>query len=164
MALEVFMIIEGYENYAVSNLGNVKNITTNKILKGIDKGNGYFEVGIYSNKKLKKVKIHQLVAKYFLENANSLNSINHINGVKTDNRSENLEWTSCRENNCHRFKGKIITSAYTGVHFNSNTKKWIAQIGVNRRSRHLGSFETELEAYECRVRFEKENNIINKYL
>jgi hypothetical protein len=164
MAIEIYKQINGYQNYAVSNFGNVKNTTSNKILKEIDKGNGYLEVGLYDNKKLKKSKIHRLVASHFIENPESLKTINHINGIKTDNRAENLEWNSNRENNCHKFKGKNITSKYVGVHFNSNSKRWISQIKINDKSKHLGSFKSELYAYQARVNFEIENNIVNKYI
>lgn len=162
--IEQWIGIIDYPNYAVSNFGNVKNTSTNKILKGIDKGKGYLEVGLYRDKKLKKVKIHQIVAKHFIPNIDLLPQVNHINGIKTDNRAENLEWTSNRENNCHKFRGKNITSVYVGVHYNKTRKKWISQIKINDKSKHLGSFETELEAYQARVNFEKGNSIVNKYI
>lgn len=164
MVKEMYMQIDSYENYAVSNFGNVKNITTGKILKGIDKGNGYLEVGIYRDKKLKKVKIHQLVANNFLKKTAISEMINHINGIKIDNRVENLEWVTNRENSCHKSKLKESTSKYIGVHFRHTSNRWISQININRKTKHLGSFKTEIEAYQCRVDFESGIGIINRYL
>src|SRR5690606_32781536 len=94
------------------------------------------------------------------------NLINHKNSNRLDNRLENLERVTSRENNCHRVKGTKQHSQYTGVTLATGirNKKWIAQITVNSKSINLGYFYTELEAYAARVNYEKENNIINKYL
>lgn len=156
--------IEGFQNYQVSITGEVRNIITGKILKGRDNGFGYLSIVVYNGQHKKNLKIHRLVAISFIENPENLTQVNHINGDKTDNRVENLEWVSCIENNCHKFLDKDVTSKYAGVHFNKITSTWIAQIGINRKAKHLGSFRNEIDAHQCRVNFEKENNITNKYL
>ena len=162
--IEEYKQIEDYPNYAVSNFGNVKNIARNKILSPRNNGRGYLTVILYKGSIKKNFRVHRLVAHYFIPNPLKLVTVNHISFDKSDNSIMNLEWASVRENNCHRFKNKPTKSMYIGVTLNKTTKKWVAQIGVNRKAKHLGTFNTELEAYNCRVNYEKENNIINKYL
>lgn len=164
MQVEIYKTINGYQNYGVSNFGNVKNNKTNKVLTPRNNGKGYLTVILYEGSNKKNFRIHRLVAEYFIPNPLKLNTVNHINFDKSDNKVMNLEWASVRENNCHRFKDKPIKSMYIGVTFNNSTNKWVAQIGLNRKIKHLGTFNTEIEAYNCRVNYEKENNIINKYL
>lgn len=70
---EIWKPIEEYENYYVSNMGNVMNINTGKVLKGQNNGKGYFHVCLYNKEhKCKLVMIHRLVAKAFIPNPENL--------------------------------------------------------------------------------------------
>lgn len=62
----------------------------------------------------------------------------HINGDRLDNRRTNLRLCTTQENNRNRGLGK---KGYKGVYFHKVNKKWIAQIRLNNKGRHLGSFE-----------------------
>lgn len=103
---EIWKDIEGFEGlYQVSNLGRVKSMNYNrtgkeKILKK-SVTHGYERVVLYKDKKQYNKNVHRLVAGSFIDNPNNLESVNHINGIKTDNRAENLEWVTCKENNIH---------------------------------------------------------------
>lgn len=100
--MEIWKPIDGYENYNVSNKGNVKNITTGKILKSGDNGKGYKHVMLYDkNHKGKTIMIHRLVAKAFLPNPNNFPQVNHIDENKTNNCVENLEWITSVDNINH---------------------------------------------------------------
>jgi hypothetical protein len=114
MTTEIFKDIIGYEGiYQISNLGNVKRLYKKNpngiILKQIDNGAGYLKVGLSKNNKEKKLYVHRLLAQYFIDNPNNYPCINHINGIKNDNRIENLEWCTYSENekHSHRVLGKV---------------------------------------------------------
>jgi len=103
--IEEWKQIEGNETYLVSNLGKVKS-PSGKILNGADEGRGYIRVCI--NYKLRR--LHQLVAKAFIENPENKKEINHIDGNKKNNCINNLEWVTRKENMAHAFKTKLCVN------------------------------------------------------
>ena len=146
--IEIFKDIPGYEGmYQVSNLGNVKSLKYNKerVLKQCTDSNGYYHVtlcGLIN----KKIKIHKLVAMVFLGHKPCGYEIvvDHINNIVTDNRVENLQLISNREN-CS--KDKIgFTSKFIGVFLRNGSDKWISSIKIKGKTKHLGRFNTEIEA------------------
>lgn len=97
---EIWMEVEGSEGYLVSNLGRVKSIRFGKerILKLTYNTGGYTQVNLHGSK---VGTVHRLVAVAFIPNPDDKPHINHINGVRDDNRVENLEWCTVAENNYH---------------------------------------------------------------
>lgn len=92
------VIIDGEEwPYEVSDGGLVRRIGSVKCLKLSD-NNGYLKVCLYKNGKQKMMLVHRLVALMFIPNPDNKPEVNHINEDKTDNRVENLEWMT-RKNN-----------------------------------------------------------------
>ena len=73
--------------------------------------------------------------------------IDHINGVKDDNRIENLREVT-RSVNCRSFRSnsRNVSSRFRGVHWHKRDEKWIAQIGIRGVTTYLGSFDCEIEA------------------
>lgn len=97
--LEFWRDVKGYIGlYQVSNLGNVKSLRNNKILKPVPNKKGYFQVSLSKDGKVKNFRINRLVAEAFLPNEDELPEVDHINGDKTDNRVCNLQWISEVEN------------------------------------------------------------------
>lgn len=99
--------IAGFPNYQISNLGNVYRILKNKNLRRLKPRpafGGYLQAVIFNGAKNRRpFYIHRMVAQSFCEKeAGSL--VNHKNGNKLDNRSENLEWVTASENTRHSYE------------------------------------------------------------
>lgn len=105
--IEEWKVIEGFSNYLISNLGNVKSLHFNKLLKQFNHRDGYKNVYIYlNNKKFTKL-VHRLVGLNFINNPDSYKEINHIDGNKKNNTIYNLEWSTRSLNIKHAFKMKL---------------------------------------------------------
>ena len=102
---EIWKPIEGYDgDYEASNIGRVKSIKSNKMLKPMKKRTGYYAVGLYKNAIRKYVSLHRVVAIAFIGNPpEGKDQINHIDGDKANNSVQNLEWCNQSENLAHSF-------------------------------------------------------------
>lgn len=146
--MEIWKSIKDYPNYEVSNLGRVKSFYFGrvKLLTACLNNNGYLHVRLAENKISKTKLIHQLVARAFLNHkpCGFELVINHINLNKLDNRIENLEIVTAREN--LNQKHRKSSSKYTGVSWSKTSNKWLAYIHINGKQKHLGYFISEIEA------------------
>lgn len=98
--IEEWRWIEGYDNYEVSSLGRVR---TRRILNQTD-SNGYLYVGLSGDGKQKRQTVHVLVAEAFHGDRPDKMDCCHINGDRSDNRAENLEWGTRSDNIKARWK------------------------------------------------------------
>lgn len=114
--MEIWKEITGFEGlYEVSSIGNIRSLDRKipiknglwnikgKVLKLCNDSDGYKIIGLSKNKLRKTYKVHRLVANAFIENTLNKPQVNHINGVKYDNRIDNLEWATNKENMVHAF-------------------------------------------------------------
>lgn len=93
------VIINGEQwNYDVSNSGLVRNSTNKKIIALQIDRKGYHRVTLWNKGNKKLLRVHRLVAEAFIPNPNILETVNHKNENKADNRVENLEWMSREDN------------------------------------------------------------------
>lgn len=92
--------------------GIVYSLISNKILKTNILPNGYVTIIIMlkNPRKTKTLYLHRLLAETFIPNPESKNTVNHKNGIKTDNRIENLEWATQSENNIHALNNNLRKS------------------------------------------------------
>ncbi len=102
--MEEWKPIKGYEDrYAISNLGRIKVLKPRYrdkvILRTFSDGFGYLHCDLSNPRKT--VKVHRLVAEAFIPNPDNKPTVNHIDGDKTNNRVDNLEWNTVHENNLH---------------------------------------------------------------
>lgn len=97
------MPINGYENYSVSSMGRVWSVK-NGVLKTPINNFGYPHFNLCKDGFSQRNLVHRLMAKAFLNNPENKREVNHINGVRHDNRLENLEWVTSSENKIHRYE------------------------------------------------------------
>jgi hypothetical protein len=153
---EIWKEVIGYEgHYEVSNMGNVSSVKYNKrkILNQYNHRQGYKMVRIYLNGKGRTIKVHRLVALAFidnnLENDYSL-VIDHINNDKADNRLENLQLLTTRQNNIKQGRYSKGSSKYVGVYWNKTKMRFLSYLHLEGKKILVGTFKCDKEASEAR--------------
>ena len=160
MCEEEWKTIIDYPNYTISSLGTVK---TKRIMKIHQLNRGYLQIQLWRDGIGKQFHHHQLLGLHFIPNPENYSQIDHINGIRDDNRLENLRWVSGSQNCRNKKKRANCSSQYKGVGWNKNNKKWEAQITINKTRKHLGYFNTELEAFNAWKQYVIQNGLQEFY-
>ena len=105
-------LVNGYENYLISKSGLVYSIKAKKLLKPTIDKKGYYKVALYNEQGKLSISLHRLVALNYIENPDNKPQINHINGIKSDNKVTNLEWVTNKENTLHAIKNGLRDEAH----------------------------------------------------
>lgn len=177
MDSEIWKDINGYEGqYQISNFGRVKSLPREilnskgfiitikgRIFKAGTDSSGYNHVNLSKNNKIKTHRVHRLVAENFIDNPNNLPAVNHKDNDRKNNNFDNLEWVSNRENNSYRKNKNQTSSQFIGVWYDIRTQKWASSIYHNKKNINFGYYDSELEAYQARLKYEQDNSIVNKY-
>ncbi len=134
--MEIFKPVA--DKYEVSNFGNARSWKSGdpKILKPQITKRGYLYVQLYINGKHEKHLVHRLVAQAFIANPDNKPEVNHLNGVKSDNRVENLEWVTRSENNQHAHIMGLATSGgrHAKAKLTDAQAAWIRHVYIPRHS------------------------------
>ena len=105
--MEIWKTHKVYNSIQVSNLGNVRNALTFEIKKQHISDTGYYKCNVKGSNGWKTLRVNRLIADMFCENQNNLPFVDHINGIKTDNRAENLRYITQSDN----LKGRFISKS-----------------------------------------------------
>lgn len=149
---EVWRKVDGSNRHEVSNYGRVRKSTTKRLIRPGLNTYGYPHFSFKCGDKMKCLTVHRAVAIAFLPNDDNNKQVNHKNGIKTDNRVDNLEWCSASENIKHAHKTGLwkskreipVICKETGQTFKS----------IMEASRHYGFFEGSIrqsikKGYSC---------------
>lgn len=114
----MYKSIPGFNKYAIDENGNIINKSNpNKLMKLSNDKDGYKKLSIVNDDGVERtVRAHRLVASVFIPNPENKPVVNHKNGIKYDNRVENLEWATIAENTQHSYdNGFQVSKSSTPV-------------------------------------------------
>ncbi len=175
---EIFREIKGFENlYEVSNLGRIKSLP-----KGDGNGNrerflkieickknntNYNRVSLSRNGKVSKFQVHRLVAKAFIDNNENKPYVNHIDNNGSNNRIDNLEWCTHKENMLHaQRQGRLFKSqSKGGLKGGNNIRSKSIEINKSLVGQIFGSYKIisyKIPERRTRTTFECECLLCNK--
>ena len=147
---EIWITIKDFENYEVSNLGRIRSLYKNIILKP-QFGKHYLHVSLYKNKKCYSKDIHVIVAKTFIPNSNNLPEVNHIDGNKHNNNITNLEWSTKSDNEKHAYR--------TGLRSAKGEKNNCAKL-TNVQVKEIKELKGKIKGSEIALMYDIDRSVI----
>lgn len=192
---EIWKPVVGFESsYEVSSIGRVRSKTRlikkkkgigavfpSKYFKFRKDSHGYYKVVFNHEGERKNTMIHRVVAEAFLDNPNNYPVVNHINGVKTDNRVENLEWCTFEHNSnhaieiglkktkySHEFRRNVYLDFMNGINYDIIEMKYsidrkyiysiISRFRLKANREHLSQLEKSEKTFCREVKLKNQNN------
>ena len=147
--MEEYKDIDGYDNYEVSNMGNVRNKTTGLILKH-SLQNGYYCIALSTDGKSKHFRVHRLIALHFIPNPHNKRLVDHKDRNPLNNNINNLRWATPSENNMNSSIQRNNKSTCAGVNYDKKSNKWKVRIRINGKQKHIGHYLNFDEAIAAR--------------
>lgn len=164
METEIWKNVLGYEqSYEVSNFGVIRTKARSIIIIGKGNGerphnikqkikkeriaiNGYVTVALVKDSVSYNTYVHRIIAQSFIPNPNNYRCVNHKNGIKTDNRIENLEWCDHSYNNLHALDNNLRTTRKNMTKHFINEVLSLKQVGLTNEK-----IAIQLNSSEARV-------------
>lgn len=169
--MEFWKECEDHKGYLVSNLGRVysvkrtitrsdgrKKTIGDKILAQFVSHRGY----LITRMDKKTLSVHRLVAKAFKDNPNNFSEVNHIDGNKTNNHVDNLEWVSRSENMKHAAKNDLLKKVDVKGTKNAMSKLNEAKVIEIRKLYKTGKYSMHELGNKYRVRWTTIQKVINR--
>jgi hypothetical protein len=156
-----FMTQTQYEEYSVNESGDVFSTKFNKVrkLKPFKHPKGYLLIDIWNDNQRKQMLVHRLIAETFISNPQNKPEVNHKNGIKSDNRVQNLEWNTPKENMNHA-KSTGLWNIGGENHYRAKlTKEQVLEI---RKLHSTKTFNQRKLAKMFDVGIPQISNIVNK--
>ena len=155
-----FVRVEGYANYVIHPCGTILRIWKNKTkeMKTRKEKNGYMRIELSNNGKGKKFLVHRLLALHFIPNPENKPTVDHKNRIRDDNRLENLQWATLKEQMENASRRQPADFSYGGRITKDprcNSWQWTYLIKGKRFRKNMKSKQS-LEKYR--------DEIIKKYL
>lgn len=167
MTEEIWKDIEGYENYQVSNMGNVRSLDYRgsgkiKILKPRLIKTGYYIVGLSKNRVQKDYRINRLVAEAFIPNPENKPNVDHIDTNPLNNRVDNLRWCTQKENINNPITLKKMSMTAKGKILSDETKKKIGE--RSKGNTYLkGRYGKDANASKPVIQFTLDGELVRKW-
>lgn len=159
--MENWKAMELYPKYEISTEGRIRNSKTHYIYSQRLRSDGYLDIDIRENGERKKMLVHRLVASCYLDNPNNLPEVNHKNKIKTDNRVENLEWVSRKQNMEHRNQDEKIKNQM------QESGKRLAELNLRTKAKSVIQFDLSgnlMKIYPSLISAERETGTNRKYI
>lgn len=114
-----------------------------------DEHKGYHYVALYGKDRRLRIAVHRLVAQAFVSNPEGHNMVDHINGLRGDNRASNLRWVTAAFNNQNNQIRASCKSGFSGVR--QVGKRYRAEITIDKVKHHLGMHATAADAFTAYI-------------